>query len=74
MHQFDGAVGGIGDARPCLRHRVDGVVVVLGHAVATDERVNDQNVEFALVELGNECIHDRMADHKSIAHRLGNHE
>jgi hypothetical protein len=51
MNQLNGTVGSMSDARPRLCDRVYGVVVVLGHTMATDERINDQDIDRALLEL-----------------------
>jgi len=66
VDQVDRAFADIGDARPFLGHHVDRSVGVLADPVRADERMDDEHVDLARLDLGNKRFGHRHEDARPV--------
>ena len=62
VHEFDRATGDVGDLRPRRRDKLDRRIVVFGHAMTGDERVDNHQADIVRPDRCNDVVDDRACD------------
>jgi hypothetical protein len=71
MFDANGCVSLIGNVGKFLRYNINGTVVVFGHVVTGNERINYENVDFIFLDRRYELFNDRLINLRPALALLG---